>query len=221
MASNDDAVDFRRVEKEFAAAVAYDEKYKRENDAKFRAIHQGVGTYEEFRDIVKASHLKSLDKKDKSGIDKKLTWNTVASSKRKAGETNKDDYSVLVKEAPSNSQEFNRSWRQLKSSEAKYRYLMSVGAERLKDIFKTEISFGHLGNMITTLNQAFDFADAIAVCNVLDTLSKTSRFSLNCQFLSKSEKTEALKLFEKLQESAPAEEERLDKLKHLYLQNTN
>ena len=46
---NDDTVDFRQLEKEFAAAVAADEKYQRENDAKFRAIHQKVGTYEEFR----------------------------------------------------------------------------------------------------------------------------------------------------------------------------
>ena len=46
---SDDSVDFKKLEKEFSAAVAADAQYQRENDAKFRAIHQKVATYEEFR----------------------------------------------------------------------------------------------------------------------------------------------------------------------------
>ena len=49
MTNTDESIDFKQVEKEFAAAVAHDTKYQRENDAKFRAIHQKVGSYEEFR----------------------------------------------------------------------------------------------------------------------------------------------------------------------------
>ena len=45
----DDKVDFDKLEREVYAAVAADEKYQRENDAKFRAVHQKVGSYEEFR----------------------------------------------------------------------------------------------------------------------------------------------------------------------------
>lgn len=30
-------------------AVEQDQRYHRENDAKFRAVHQKVGSYEEFR----------------------------------------------------------------------------------------------------------------------------------------------------------------------------
>ena len=37
------------LEKEMASALEADRRYQRENDAKFRAIHQKVGTYEEFR----------------------------------------------------------------------------------------------------------------------------------------------------------------------------
>lgn len=38
-----------RVEDECGRLVAADELYWRENDAKFRAVHQRVQTYEEFR----------------------------------------------------------------------------------------------------------------------------------------------------------------------------
>lgn len=44
-----EVLDFTELERELANAVAADEKYRRENDAKFRAIHQKVASYEEFR----------------------------------------------------------------------------------------------------------------------------------------------------------------------------
>lgn len=37
------------LEREMVSALEADRRYQRENDAKFRAIHQRVGTYEEFR----------------------------------------------------------------------------------------------------------------------------------------------------------------------------
>ena len=46
---NEDRVDFDKLEQELNAAVDADARYWRENDAKFRAIHQKVATYEEFR----------------------------------------------------------------------------------------------------------------------------------------------------------------------------
>lgn len=42
-------IDFHALEKELQEAVAADEKYQRENDAKFRAVRQKVASYEEFR----------------------------------------------------------------------------------------------------------------------------------------------------------------------------
>lgn len=42
-------IDIKRLERELVSAVEADKKYWRENDAKFRAIHQKVATYEEFR----------------------------------------------------------------------------------------------------------------------------------------------------------------------------
>lgn len=44
-----DVIDFSALEKELSLALEADRKYKRENEAKFRAIHQKVATYEDFR----------------------------------------------------------------------------------------------------------------------------------------------------------------------------
>lgn len=42
-------IDLRGLDKELTIALEADRRYVRENDAKFRAIHQKVGSYEEFR----------------------------------------------------------------------------------------------------------------------------------------------------------------------------
>lgn len=45
----EDSINFSKFEKELEAAVELDNRYWRENDAKFRAVAQKVATYEEFR----------------------------------------------------------------------------------------------------------------------------------------------------------------------------
>uniref|UniRef100_A0A8D2AKS7 Coiled-coil domain containing 103 n=1 Tax=Sciurus vulgaris TaxID=55149 RepID=A0A8D2AKS7_SCIVU len=70
-----DVIDFKALEKELQDALAADEKYKRENAAKLRAVEQRVSSYEEFRSIVLASHLKPLERKDKMGGKRNVPWN--------------------------------------------------------------------------------------------------------------------------------------------------
>uniref|UniRef100_A0A8C6QHZ6 Coiled-coil domain containing 103 n=1 Tax=Nannospalax galili TaxID=1026970 RepID=A0A8C6QHZ6_NANGA len=77
-----DAIDFKALEKELQAALAADEKYKRENAAKLRAVEQRVPSYEEFRGIVLASHLKPLEKKDKLGGKRTVLWNCHTTRER-------------------------------------------------------------------------------------------------------------------------------------------
>jgi hypothetical protein len=48
-AKDEDKIDFDKLELELNAAVEADARYWRENDAKFRAVNQKVGSYEEFR----------------------------------------------------------------------------------------------------------------------------------------------------------------------------
>jgi len=45
----EDKVDFDKLERELVNAVEADQRYWRENDAKLRAVHQKVATYDEFR----------------------------------------------------------------------------------------------------------------------------------------------------------------------------
>lgn len=44
-----EVIDVDKLERELVTALEADRKYSRENDAKFRAVHQKVATYEEFR----------------------------------------------------------------------------------------------------------------------------------------------------------------------------
>ena len=73
-----DDIDFDEIERLGLQAIDKDARYWTENDAKFRAVNQKVASYEEFRDIVKASHLKPLGKKDKvEAIPHKASvWNS-------------------------------------------------------------------------------------------------------------------------------------------------
>ena len=46
---DDKEIDFGKLERELHKAVEADARYWRENDAKFRAVNQKVGSYDEFR----------------------------------------------------------------------------------------------------------------------------------------------------------------------------
>ncbi|XP_012581619.1 PREDICTED: coiled-coil domain-containing protein 103 [Condylura cristata] len=84
-------IDFKALEKELQAALAADEKYKRENAAKFRAVEQRVASYEEFRGIVLASHLKPLERKDKIGGTMAVPWNCYSTQ----GKTSQDEMTEI------------------------------------------------------------------------------------------------------------------------------
>lgn len=45
-------IDYKYLEEELHAALAADELYKLQNDAKIRAVEQGTPTYEHFRQMV-------------------------------------------------------------------------------------------------------------------------------------------------------------------------
>lgn len=58
--------------------VKADDLYDLRNDAKLRAV-TSTKTYEEFKDIVDAAHLRPLDKHDKQNArTKSRLWNTLA-----------------------------------------------------------------------------------------------------------------------------------------------
>ncbi|XP_051894373.1 coiled-coil domain-containing protein 103 [Pristis pectinata] len=196
-----ETIDFQALERELQVALALDEKHKRENDAKFRAIHQKVGSYEEFRDIVLASHLKPLELRDKLGA-RNQPWNTCARL------TSSEDSIMLTlpnsqhtDSQPRTAAEFSRDWRRYYcTGPEKYAFLLTLGAQLLGNIFHAEIGFGLLGEFLVILCDHFQPGDAQAIYWILLHLSQTQRFSLNVDFLSSREREKCQRLFQLLEE---------------------
>ncbi|KAM5135460.1 dynein axonemal assembly factor 19 [Mantella aurantiaca] len=198
-------LDFRELERELANAVAADEKYRRENDAKFRAIHQKVASYEEFRDIVLASNLKPLERKDKIGGDRKQPWNPTATA---SGSSREAVCTVLQEPSsePRNAFEFTREWRRIDKNK-RYDFLLEIGAGKLSHIFHAEVCSALLGEMLQVLEENVRSIQWQEVTGILNSLAQAPRFDLNLIFLSKAEHRSCRELFGKLQLLAKEEKE--------------
>ncbi|XP_075071474.1 dynein axonemal assembly factor 19 [Mixophyes fleayi] len=195
--NDSEALDFRELERELANAVAADQKYQRENDAKFRAIHQKVASYEEFRDIVLASNLKPLERKDKIGGDRKQPWNPTATT----NSLSREPACTMLQDAlsePKNAFEFTRNWRRIEGKK-RYDFLLQIGAKKLSCIFHTEVCSGLVGEFLLVLEENLQSIHLEEVMEILQCLAETQRFDLNLLFLSKLENERCKELFVKLQ----------------------
>ncbi|NXE82509.1 CC103 protein, partial [Cochlearius cochlearius] len=193
----DGALDPVALERELRAAVAADERRERENNAKLRAVRQRVPSYEEFRNIVLASHLKPLEKKDKMG-KRNVLWNPCA-ARTKAPQTSDVEISQELDKLPGTSAEFYRDWRRcLKSGKEKYQLLLELGGKALGRIFQADLGFGLLGEFLTVLAEHVCHEDRATILQILQSLSGTKRFGLNVDLLSESEKESSRDLFRKL-----------------------
>ncbi|XP_062293944.1 coiled-coil domain-containing protein 103 [Scomber scombrus] len=74
--SQRDVIDFSALERELRTSVASEQKRQRENEAKLRAVSQRT-TYQEFRDLVLASHLTPLQRTRKDESPRKQPWNPL------------------------------------------------------------------------------------------------------------------------------------------------
>lgn len=203
--NDDEGIDFQKLEKELALAVEADEKYLRENDAKFRAVNQRVGSYEEFRDIVCAAHLKPLERKDITGENtRKQPWNPHAQGKSQTVATTPATQSSTLSSSsqnPKTAHEFTKIWkRHCKTEEEKYQLLLKLGGDELSTIFKAEISMGHLGEFLLILDNCLDEKDSNAILSILTGLSKTNRFDLSLKFFGEVEKKAASSLIKRLED---------------------
>ncbi|KAM9597931.1 dynein axonemal assembly factor 19 [Trichechus inunguis] len=208
-----DIIDFKALEKELQAALTADETYKQENAAKLRAVEQRVTSYEEFRGIVLASHLKPLERKDKMGGKKTAPWNCHAAKGRNChstrGSTCQDEateiFQVKTLFQPETSAEFYRDWRRhLRSGPERYQALLQLGGPKLGHLFQADVGFGLLGELLVTLADHVRPADRVAVLGILHNLASTGRFTLNLSLLSHTERESCRGLFRKLQAmSAP------------------
>ncbi|XP_014740278.1 PREDICTED: coiled-coil domain-containing protein 103 [Sturnus vulgaris] len=193
------------LERELRAALADDERRQREGEAKLRALRQGVPDYDQFREIVLASHLKPLEKKDRLGQRRNVLWNPCAAPGKAApGHTVEIPQ---VKETPQEldhmprtAAEFHGDWRRcFKSGTEKYQFLLELGGEALGRIFQVDVGFGLLGEFLTVLAENICPGDRAAVLQILQSLAGTKRFGLNVALLSQAEKESRQDLFRKLQ----------------------
>ncbi|CAK6438239.1 unnamed protein product [Pipistrellus nathusii] len=195
-----DIIDFKALEKELQAAVTADEKYRRENAAKFRAVEQRVASYEEFRGIVLASHLKPLERKDKAGGKRTVPWNCHTTPRGSTQDETTEISQEKTPLQPQTSAEFYRDWRRyLRSGPERYQALLQLGGPKLGHLFQTDVGFGLLGELLTALADHVRPADRLAVLGILRSLAGTGRFALNLSLMSCAERASCRSLFQKLQ----------------------
>ena len=197
-----------QMEAELSSVLAQDCRYWRENNAKFRAVAQNA-TYEQFEDIVKASHLKPLDKTDKSPNSKAKTsiWNSITSAtSRKSSYEPKAICSsevtcpsaTLTGLVPRNIDEFQQKWRSVEICD-RLGFVQDLGQSAISKIFSTEIPPELLADFLYTfLTFGPSLTDLVVVVQTLESLSQAKRFSLSVQFLSAVERQTAGQLVEKL-----------------------
>lgn len=195
-----------QMEEELNSMLAQDNRYWRENDAKFRAVAQN-STYEQFEDIVKASHLKPLDKSPNSKT-KNSIWNSITSATSR--KPSNDPKPVTSPEVicpgttptglvvPRNIDEFQHRWRNIEICD-RIGFVQDLGQAAVSKIFSTEIPPELLADFLYTfLTFGPSLTDLVVVVQTLETLSQAKRFSLSVQFLSGVERQTAGQLVEKL-----------------------
>ena len=180
-------IDFKKVIKEAVAAQDAEDKYQRENDAKFRAVYQKVATYEEFCDIVLASNLRPLDKTDSIPTlgAGHVVWNVSASNTSEQRECDGTRYTPAgpgENMSVSSQAEFNKIYKKLSPSD-KYSLLLEIGGNKLLSLFPTEIDV--FEDILFVLTQEYKQCDTHDIVNILLCISEMKRFSLNLQFLDK------------------------------------
>ncbi|KAF6028569.1 CCDC103 [Bugula neritina] len=180
----DDSINFDKLENEVDEAMKAENLYWLQNDAKFRAVKQ-KGTYEEFKEIVAAAHLKPLAKNDKIQLEEKIVspWNSLGSNSKSAvGTETKDSHSSDFT-SPVSSQAFVLFWRKQKSHKDKASYLHKLletgGPGAILTVFKNEIPFGLLGEFLISVSSEKEQFDSKILEMLLTTLAQTGRFNLS------------------------------------------
>ena len=105
------------------------------------------------RDIVKAAHLKPVDRTARASAPASHPWNTATSGGEQP-EVREESSVSLVTDVPTNQQEFLRAWRGCAADRIKrYGLLLRLGAEGLEQVFPVESSMQLLGDILVALNE--------------------------------------------------------------------
>eukprot|EP00045_Choanoeca_perplexa_P005503 m.46569 g.46569 ORF g.46569 m.46569 type:complete len:237 (-) comp13157_c0_seq8:1467-2177(-) len=210
-----DAINFDQLNATLQRAVDKEDKYYRENDAKFRAVAQKVQSYEEFEDIVKASHIKPMTEDIAQLELKRSSWSTSGREKERerrrlcqASSQPSLDLSQLTIERP---QDFDRAWHACQSNNQRYQLLLAVGGKQLHTLFKAGLGLTFLGEALAALCESKTVEDRDDISLLLRAFGRTERFDLTLEFLSDKDKAKAVLLLKYASQGVDQSE--LDKLK--------
>jgi len=205
-----------QIENQVKKEILAEQKYWQQNSAKLRAVEQRVPTYEDFRQMVLASHLRPLDKGEsfRDNLNKNNIWNSLANTnssdpsyEKLLKETNAElekQKEILINIKPKSSLDFVKTWNIIENKhdeETKWQFLEELGADLIKHIFKAEINGDMLGKFIVLferkLNELIENEDKLdipamkknldLIFDLLSCFIQCKRFSLNLMFLKDSE----------------------------------
>ncbi|CAF3806296.1 unnamed protein product [Rotaria sp. Silwood1] len=194
-------IDLRKLATNFANEKSKEDLYWQRNDAKFRAVHQRCSTYDEFRQIVEAAHLRPLDRNETLTLERKsISWNQSATKDCfSSPETIISSESITNHQItffiPKNITEFIQQWRRI-SSNMKLDYLRRLN--NLENIFQTDIPTDLLHELPLLYQLNSSYNDAEVIIDILLNLTKSKRFELIKSFLTDKDKFELDLLFSRL-----------------------
>ncbi|XP_043261974.1 coiled-coil domain-containing protein 103 [Colletes gigas] len=210
-------IDYKNLELELVEALKADELYRLQNDAKIRAVEQNVPTYEDFRQMVNAAHLKPLQRTDVRSKVKGF-WNPLvnknnSNTKRTLVEFKDErfDENKSSNVLPNTYEEFIRVWKTINGYEAKFNYLRNLREILRGKIFRTEIPSVLFIELINVcLDRTVALADDIEpVVDILTVFSECNRFCLTVCFMGENERATSTRLFHDLLARAECRDERL------------
>lgn len=202
--AKEESIDFNKLQREFYTAKEADRKYWRENEAKFRAVNQKVGSYEEFRDMVTASHLTPLDRGDITGVKgTPQPWNSVVNSvSSRQGDTENKEFVLSSIATPSVSSittrdDFLKGWS---SAIDKTAFILSFDISFIESIFKYDIPFDFIETTVRTMLKDVPSIEIISkIVNVFRAIARCERFALAVKFLGKGDKENIKRLFDEFE----------------------
>jgi len=192
-------IDLRKLATNFANEKFKEDRYKQRNDAKFRAVHQRCSTYDEFRQIVEAAHLRPLDRNETLTLDRQpIAWNQPATNNSSSSPSSSSEiilpsnnYQINFS-IPKNFTEFIQQWRRI-SNDQKLDYLYRLN--NIENIFQTDIPTNFLHELTLLYQTNSSYNDAELILNILFYLTQSKRFELIKSFLTDKDKIELDQLF--------------------------
>ena len=199
-----------QIETELTGILDADSKYWRENDAKFRAVAQNA-SYEQFEEIVKASHIKPLQRSDKistADLQTNTVWNSFSKGKptvrtEAAAVSRLEDAmrgkTIDDKRCVKSIDQFKKEWKSIRCGD-RMDFLVQLGLPSFTKLFMADIPPELLAEFLQTFLYNVDFdANLSGALPYLEGIVSSKRFKLSLQFLSNSERETAAQLMKKLQ----------------------